>query len=350
MTDPSTLLASLGWTTARAGQADPADPADLLPARISEVHRDRLTAMSDRGSLTLALPQGITTAEMAVGDWALADPSGTLLVQRLPRDTLLSRRAAGDVSRDQLIAANVDTAFLTSSCNADFNEARLERYLALIHQGGIAPVILLTKADQSGEGEAFLARAAAIAPDVPALALNAKDLATRDRLAPWTGSGQTVCFLGSSGVGKSTLANTLTGLRLETGSIREDDAKGRHTTTARALYPIPGGGWLIDTPGMRELRLSDVAEGLEITFADLEALARDCRFSDCAHEREPGCAVRAAIAAGTLDEARLQRWQKLAREDEMNRASAAEQRARARRFGKLTRDAGKHKKRWADED
>ena len=348
MTDPSALLASLGWTTARAGQADPADPADLLPARISEVHRDRLTAMSDRGSLTLALPQGITTAEMAVGDWALADPSGTLLVRRLPRETLLSRRAAGDVSRDQLIAANVDTAFLTSSCNADFNEARMERYLALIHQGGIAPVILLTKADQSGEGKAFLARAAAIAPDVPALALNAKDPATRDRLAPWTGPGQTVCFLGSSGVGKSTLANALTGLRLETGAIREDDAKGRHTTTARALYPIPGGGWLIDTPGMRELRLSDVAEGLEITFADLEALARDCRFGDCAHEREPGCAIRAAIAAGTLDEARLQRWQKLAREDEMNRASAAELRARARRFGKQTRDAGKHKKRWGD--
>lgn len=348
MTPPSTLLASLGWTDTLDDLHEPDDPPGLLPVRISEVHRDRLTAMADPGTLTLALPQGQTTAEMAVGDWALADPSGTMLVRRLTRRSLLTRRAAGDVSRDQLIAANVDTAFLTTSCNADFNEARLERYLALIHQGGIAPVILLTKADQSGDAADYLARAAAIAPDTPALALNSKDPATRDRLAPWTAPGQTVCFLGSSGVGKSTLANTLTGLRLDTGSIREDDAKGRHTTTARALFPIPGGGWLIDTPGMRELRLSDVAEGIGITFADLTELAGQCRFRDCEHGREPGCAIQAAIAAGTLNEARLHRWQKLAREDQFNSASAADLRARARRFGKQTRDAGKHKKRWGD--
>ena len=344
MTLPSPLLASLGWD---AASLPPDDPA-LLPARISEVHRDRVTALSDAGTLTLALPHGLTTADLAVGDWCLADPSTGLLARVFPRRTLLARRAAGDVSRDQLIAANVDTAFLTSSCNADFNEARLERYLALIHQGGIAPVILLTKADQTASADDFLARTAAIAPDVPALALNAKDPATAARLAEWTAPGRTVCFLGSSGVGKSTLANTLTGLTLDTGAIREDDAKGRHTTTARALFPIPDGGWLIDTPGMRELRLSDVAEGLEATFADLAALARDCRFSDCRHDREPGCAIRAAIEAGTLAAARLHRWQKLAREDEMNRASAAELRAKSRRFGKLTRDAGKHKRRWGD--
>lgn len=348
MTPPSTLLASLGWTAALDDQCAPGDPPGLLPVRISEVHRDRLTALSDQGMLTLALPQGQTTAELAVGDWGLADPSIALLVRRLTRRSLLTRRAAGDVSRDQLIAANVDTAFLTSSCNADFNEARLERYLALIHQGGIAPVILLTKADQSADPASFLVRAAAIAPGTPALTLNAKDHATRDRLAPWTAAGRTVCFLGSSGVGKSTLANTLTGLRLDTGAIRGDDAKGRHTTTARALFAIPGGGWLIDTPGMRELRLSDVAEGLEITFADLAGLARQCRFRDCEHGREPGCAIQAAIAAGTLDQARLHRWQKLAREDQFNSASATELRARARRFGKLTRDAGKHKKRWGE--
>lgn len=350
MTPHSPLMASLGWTDRLAGEHDPSDPPDLVPARISAVHRDRLTAISDRGSLTLALPGGMSTTDIAVGDWALANATCTVLVRLLPRTGRLARRAAGDVSRDQLIAANVDTVFLTTSCNADFNEARLERYLALIHQGAIAPVLLLTKADQCPEPEAFLARARAIAPDAPALALNARDPATRDRLAPWTAPGQTLCFLGSSGVGKSTLANTLTGLTLDTGDIREDDAKGRHTTTARALFPIPGGGWLIDTPGMRELRLSDVTEGIGITFADLAELASHCRFRDCEHGSEPGCAVQAAIAVGTLDADRLRRWQKLAREDEMNRATAADLRARARRFGKATRDAGKHKRPWSEDD
>ena len=348
MTPPSALLASLGWTGTQNDYSEPGDPPGLSPVRLSEAHRDRVTALSDQGTLSLALPQGQTTSELAVGDWALADPAIGLLVRRLARRSLLTRRAAGDVSRDQLIAANVDTAFLTTSCNADFNEARLERYLSLIHQGGIAPVILLTKADQCADPTSFLARAAAIAPDTPTLALNSKDPATAARLAGWTAPGQTVCFLGSSGVGKSTLANTLTGLKLDTGAIREDDAKGRHTTTARALFPIPGGGWLIDTPGMRELRLSDVAEGIEATFADLIDLAARCRFTDCAHDREPGCAIRAAIDAGDLDQNRLSRWQKLQREDRFNSASAADLRSRARRFGKLTRDAGKHKKRWGD--
>jgi ribosome biogenesis GTPase len=335
-------LSRIGWTDARTADL----PPDTAPARVSAVHRSRLTAIFEGGARPLATPSGLSTGDIAVGDWIAAQPDAPQAVALLPRATLLSRRAAGRETRDQLIAANVDTAFLTTSANADFNEARLERLLALVHQGGVRPVILLTKADLCPDPGAYLDRIAAIAPDLTALALTATDPASVDRLAPWTGPGQTVCFLGTSGVGKSTLAGHLARLSIETAPLREADARGRHTTTARTLYPLAGGGCLIDTPGMRELRLPDVAEGLEATFADVTELATRCRFRDCAHEAEPGCAVQEAIAEGRLDPVRLDRWRKLQAEDRHNAATAADLRAAGRRFGRMVRDAGKHKRRW----
>lgn len=341
-------LADLGWTNHFLGQLSLCELELFPPARVAEVHRDRLTVLTPEGPLVLALPPDLSTGAVAVGDWLVYDPGRQTAVRILDRTSRLSRRAAGEVAREQLIAANVDTAFLTTSCNADFNPARIERYLALIHGGGPEPVILLTKADLNDPAP-YLDQLRGIAPGVAALALDALGPGVADRLAPWTGRGRTVCFLGSSGVGKSTLAGALTGLALATAVIREDDAKGRHTTTARSLLPIAGGGWLIDTPGMRELRLADVADGIEATFADLAELARQCRFTDCAHETEPGCAIRAALEAGRLDSARLQRWRKLEREDRWNSASVAELRARSRQFGRMTRDITRKKRsRWEE--
>jgi ribosome biogenesis GTPase len=239
----------------------------------------------------------------------------------------------------------VDSMFIVSSCNQDFNEARLERYLAIASEAGVMAVIILTKADLVDDPRDYVNRATKLAAMIQVEAVNALESESLRCLEPWLGSGQTIVLLGSSGVGKSTLTNTLLGTgEVETQAIREDDSRGRHTTTSRAMHQLPGGAWLLDTPGMRELQLTDVKTGLDDVFAEISALAEECRFTDCQHLSEPGCKVRGAIDAGDIDQPRLDRWRKLAREEAFNSATIAERKTQDKALGRMYKSAINTKK------
>ncbi|MBC7735684.1 MAG: ribosome small subunit-dependent GTPase A [Candidatus Saccharibacteria bacterium] len=335
MTDP--ILAALGWTPDFMAQLDATEIGTTFPARVTGVHRNRLETLTADGAKDLIPASDLNTGNVAVGDWLIA--RGEVALRVLTRRTLLQRKSAGTTMTRQLIAANVDTALITSSCNNDFNPARLERYLILCASSGIEPVLVLTKADTCPDPETYLEQGRALHPGLAVVALNAHGPDVRSTLQTWCRTGKTVVLLGSSGVGKTTLANALTDGNAAVQGIREDDAKGRHTTTARYLVAMTEGGWLIDTPGVRELQLTDVSDGIDVLFGDLTMLALTCRFTNCTHDREPGCAIRAAIAAGEIDDNRLVRWQKLLREDRQNSESIQQAHQRNRNFGKMNRKA-----------
>lgn len=323
-------LTALGWSDHFALQI--AEDALLLtpPARISDVHRARVEAKTVKGDVELDLPMNIRSGDLAVGDWVLSDPIESRVVAVLERQNVLRRRTVASGHRHQLIAANVDTLFIASSCNADFNPARLERYLALAISSEIEPVLVLTKADMADDAEIYRRRAAGLLPNLKVIVVNARDPASLAKLSPWVGQGRTVALIGSSGVGKSTIMNGLAGIETATQGIRESDAKGRHTTTARSLRLTHAGGWLIDTPGMRSLTMSENADGIDVIFADLIELAASCKFSDCKHQTEPGCAIRKAIKDGALEESRFLRWLKLQEENQGNSETPGEVRGRGR--------------------
>ncbi|MBY5753863.1 ribosome small subunit-dependent GTPase A [Rhizobium leguminosarum] len=313
----SSPLELLGWSEFFADQVQPSE-ADLIPRRIASVHRARIEAIDVTGPVGLEFPSNTSTGDYAVGDWVLADALTDMLIRRLDRKSVFQRRPEGGRGQ-QLVAANIDTLLIVTSCNADFNLARLERYLIMANQAGSNPVIVLTKADTAEDAGMFQAQAEALQRDLPVIALNGRSADAVSLLRPWCGVGQTVALVGSSGVGKSTLVNTMTGpesdTKQKTGTIREYDAQGRHTTTARSLHAISGGGWVIDTPGIRTLYVSDVADGIDTLFAEITELAPLCRFRDCAHAHEPGCAVQAAVASGALVADRLERWRNLLAEN-----------------------------------
>jgi len=336
-------LESLGWRPFFQSQLDV--DCDWTPARVLSVHRSHIEIACTVGQMTIPVSGKAARLDVTVGDWVTVDLEGPVLRQRLERLGVFQRKAAGTAGEIQLIAANVDNLFIVTSANRDFNVARLERYLAIAHDAGAFPVVVITKADTVDSVEEFLADAAKLSPGLLVEAVDARNAENVKVLRPWCESGQTVALLGSSGVGKSTLINTLAGADLATRAAREDDQRGRHTTTGRSMHRLPQGGWLIDTPGMREIKLVDIGAALNDVFADIVELATRCRFSDCSHEAEPDCAVRLAIANGDIDADRLRRFRKLQSEDRRNTETMAERRLRDRNLGKMYKSILSEKRR-----
>ncbi len=344
-------LEELGWTPFFQQQLSVEETEQSVPGRVVEVQRTGLRVLSSSGEHEVVLGGrwfgGAPETRPTVGDWLLLDAAGS--AQRLlDRSSVFKRVAPGGRGEIQLLAANVDVVFIVSSCNAEFNPSRLERYLALAIDANVEPVIVLTKADLAEDVDAFVDAARAIRPGLNVEAVNALDATSLTGVRAWCSPGQTVALMGSSGVGKSTLLNTLSGAEVqETRAIREADGRGRHTTSHRSLHVLPEGGLVLDSPGMRELQIVDSGEGVAEMFEDIEAIVRQCRFSDCSHDSEPGCAIQAALLDETLDERRLVNYYKLLHEDARNTESVATRHRRIRKWSKQVKQRNdlSHKKR-----
>lgn len=328
-------LTQLGWQTFFQQQLSLDEFEDAIIVRVIAHHRSEYMVRGEASPFSVPIMSSMP--DMAIGDWLLLD-SEQRFVRLLERKSLFRRKAAGSKVTEQLIAANVDTVLIVCSLNQDFNLSRIERYLALAHEAEVEPVVVLTKKDLCTDADEKREAVQKLDPLLMVEVVNGLDADSCTPLFSWCKAGRTLSLLGSSGVGKSTLVNTLLGETAQkTAGIREDDSKGRHTTTARSMHFLPSGAVLIDTPGMRELQLAECEEGVRKTFADIDELAQQCKFSDCSHASEPGCAVQQAIDNNELDERRLVNYQKLLREQARNSATLAEQHAKNRQFGKMVK-------------
>jgi ribosome biogenesis GTPase len=344
-------LTALGWTEKLERDFEPYEQQGFRPARVATQHRGSY-ALHAQGSAFTAQTSGrlrYRAAEgrdlPAVGDWVAVavEPAGSATIQAvLPRSGAFSRKVAGLETDEQIVAANVDIAFVLTSLDRDFNLRRLERYISVAYSSGANPVVVLTKTDLCDDVDEKKAAVEAVAPGVAVVAVSNLTGEGVDEVRRHLGVGTTAVMLGSSGVGKSSLVNRLLGDESQRVAGLRKDHKGRHTTTSRELLVVPGGGVVIDTPGMRELQVWDAQEGLAATFDDIESLAAECKFSDCIHESEPGCAVKAAIASGELDASRLRSYKKLLRElraieIKKDARAQAEERRRRMKFNRQVR-------------
>lgn len=360
------ILERLGWDDRLEALAADAggDGARGRPGRVARVDRGLSTVITATGTVRAGLSPELRDATAdplerpAVGDWVLvtADEDEPVVTAVLPRSSAFVRGAPseGDVTTAQVVAANVDTVFVVQALTAGPNLRRLERELVLAWESGAGPVVVLTKADLATAEEIDAAREAieSVALGVSAHFVSNVTGEGIDELRAYAGGSRTVALIGASGVGKSTLVNRLVGEDLQaTAEVREKDQRGRHTTVARELVPLPGGGVLVDTPGLRALSLWDADDGLARAFSDIEELALECRFTDCAHEAEPDCAVRAAVEAGELDAERLDSYHRLTRELDRQEAvsdprARAERRRQERNFGRMVRTTLRDHPKW----
>jgi ribosome biogenesis GTPase / thiamine phosphate phosphatase len=340
-------LQDLGWDASWQDAFEPYEGQQLIPARVAVRHHGPCELFTEQGSIGGLPAGGLADAELpAVGDWVAARPlpgeRKAVIEAVLPRRSTFTRKEAWRRTAEQVVAANVDTVFLVAALGLDLNPRRLERYLVAAWESGAQPAVVLTKADLEPEHAAAVLDVEAVAIGVPVHVISAVSGEGLDELDPYLGRGKTVALLGSSGVGKSTLVNRLAGREVLVTRELRADGRGRHTTTHRELVVLPGGGLFLDTPGMRELQLWADEEALEGIFEDVTELAAGCRFNDCAHDREPGCAVKAALAEGSLPVERWESYLKLQRELRFlairrDKALQAEERRRRRSFSRELR-------------
>ena len=357
-------LIDLGWSELFQKEFDKLSDKELEPARIAREHKELYTVFCEKGEFRAEVTGKLrfnakSRADFpAVGDWVAAavypDEGKAVINNILPRRSKFSRRAVlsggmpetGGRTDEQVLAANIDTVFLVSGLDHDFNLRRIERFLAAAWESGAAPVIILNKADLCSDIDEAISQVESIAIGVPIHAISAGSNTGLDVITPYMNRGQTVALLGSSGVGKSTIINSLLGEnRLKTTEVREDDSKGRHTTTHRELVILPTGGLIIDTPGLRLFKVWDGEESISQLFAEIEAIARQCRFSDCSHQSEPGCAIKQALKSGALEESRYENYLKLQKEQKALelRKNQKEARKQQRTFSKKIKQILKEK-------